>query len=172
MVIWLVGLSGSGKTSIGRTVYSMWKKVAPGTVLIDGDEIRGIFGASNEESYTLVGRAANSDRMAALCGWLDRQGINVVCCILSIFEERRVKNREEFSRYFEVFIDVPMETLIARDIKNLYLPAIKGERRNVVGVDIPFPPPSSPDMRVDNSHDVSDHNLSAAKILMAAGVEP
>ncbi|MBI4665275.1 MAG: adenylyl-sulfate kinase [Nitrospinae bacterium] len=170
MVIWIVGLSGSGKTSIGREVYSLWKEKAPNTALVDGDEIREVFGARGEADYSVEGRERNSNRVAALCAWLDRQGINVVCCILSIFEDRRKKNRAGYSSYFEVFVDTPFPVILQRDTKGLYAPAMRGEIKNVVGVDIPFTPPAAADLRIDNSADKTSYRDDAALILAKAGV--
>ncbi len=116
----------------------MWRKQEPNTVLVDGDVIRALFKDNvGEESYTIVGRRKNADRICSLCEWLDKQNINVVCCILSIFEESREWNRQNYSKYYEVYISVPMEDLVKRSIKDLYAPAFRGEMKNVVGVDIP-----------------------------------
>lgn len=170
MVIWLVGLSGSGKTTVGRHVYELWKTKESDTVFVDGDEIRKIFRQNQgPDAYSVEGRAANAERIAELCAWLDRQEINVVCCILSIFEETRIWNRQTYSKYFEVYLDVPLEILIERDGKNLYKPALRGETKNVVGVDIPFTPPLSPDMIIDNSKEGLDHRALAKDILANAG---
>lgn len=166
MVIWIIGLSGTGKTTIGRHIYELWRAEEPNTVFVDGDEIRAIFKHDRgEKPYTIEGRKKNADRICEMCAWLDRQGINIVCCILSIFEESRKWNRTNFSRYFEVFISVPMEILMKRDIKNLYNPAFRGEINNVVGVDIPFVPPEEPDFIFENSDDRLDFESIAADIL-------
>ncbi len=103
-----------------------------------------------------------------LCVWCDRQGINVVCCTISLFDDLHQMNRKVFSGYFEVFIDVPMEVLKKRDGKNLYGPAFSGRTRNVMGVDLPFTPPADPDMVVDNSVDGIDLEAIAADILERA----
>jgi len=164
-----MGLSGAGKTTIGRKVYAQWKKSAPNTVLIDGDEIRKIFGHdSNPDAYTVAGRKENARRISEICAWLDRQGINGVCCILSIFKEMREWNRNHISNYFEVYLDVPFEILVKRDSKNLYSQALEEKIKNVVGVDIPFDPPESSDMVIDNSQDGIDLDKVAEKILQRA----
>jgi adenylylsulfate kinase len=77
-------------------------------------------------------------------------------------------NREVLSRYFEVFIDVPMEALKKSDGKNLYGPALRGETRNVMGMDLPFTPPADPGMAVDNSADGIGLGAVAADILARA----
>ena len=166
MVIWCIGLSGSGKTTLGREIAKHWRALEPNTVLLDGDELREVFGAAKaEESYTVAGRRRNAERITALCQLLDRQGINVVCCILSIFQDMRNQNRTRFSKYFEVFMDAPMRVLEQRDVKGLYAAAREGKMRNVVGVDIPFDRPANPNMIVDSSSPVADIQALAKEVL-------
>ncbi|MEK9132848.1 MAG: adenylyl-sulfate kinase [Patescibacteria group bacterium] len=169
MVIWITGLSASGKTTLGKAVYDAWKAREQNTVFVDGDHIRKIFQHDKKnESYTMEERRKNADRICDLCAWLDSQGINVVCCILSLFEESRKWNRENYSKYFEVFIDVPMDVLMKREIKGLYKAAKAGELKNVVGVDIPFAKPANSDFVLDNSADNVDFKKVAAEILTKA----
>ena len=169
MIIWLTGLSCSGKTTIGRLVHGLWKSEAANTVIVDGDEMRRLFGLEKRDFlYTLEGRRMVAGRIHDHCAWCDRQGINVVCCTISLFDDLHRMNRQVFSRYFEVFIDVPMEVLKKRDDKNLCGPALRGETRNVMGVDLPFAPPADPDMVVDNGADGIDLGAVAADILERA----
>lgn len=170
MVIWLVGLSGAGKTTIGREVYSLIHKEFPNTVFVDGDEVREIFSHDSHDAYTIAGRRLNSERISALCRWLDHQGINVVCSMLSIFEDHRQANRAAFSRYFEVYLDVHMDDLMARDYKNLYREAKAGLRQNVVGFDIPFVPPTNPDWIVKSGNPPVVASKAAAEIVERSGV--
>lgn len=157
MVIWIVGLSASGKTTLGKVLYDMIKKEQSNTVFVDGDGVRELFG---NPGYTVDARRANADLICRLCKWLDGQRINVVCCILSIFEESRQWNRQNYSKYFEVYIDVPMDILMRRDKKGLY----SGTVKNVVGLDIPFKPPERPDFVFDNTKDDADFYAVAKQI--------
>lgn len=169
MVIWIIGMSASGKTTLGKKIYELWKEKNSNTVLVDGDEIRRIFNHDrSEDAYTLEGRKKNAERIRELCAWLDRQEINVVCCILSIFEESHEWNRQNLSKYFEVAIQVPMEKLQERETKGLYARALNGEQKNVVGVDIPFVAPLHPDYFFDNSSDTNNLAEEAQKILALA----
>lgn len=152
MVIWLVGMSGAGKSTIGRCLYSKLKKDKPGTVFVDGDEIRSLFNHDKVDgAYTLAGRKINAKRIQSICRWLDAQGLNVVCCILSIFQDISDENRNIFSEYREIFIDVPLSVLMERDNKGIYQAALSGLQCNVVGVDIEYFPPEYPDLVILNS---------------------
>ena len=169
MVIWIIGLSGAGKSTIGQEVYRIWKQTAPHTVLVDGDEVRAIFGHTGEEAYALEGRRVNAARIRAICKWLDSQGINVVCPVLSIFQEHRDANRTHFSRYFEVYIETAMDELLRRDSKGLYAGALAGTRKSVVGFDIPFVPPQHPDLTLANGYPYLDVHQAALEILRRSG---
>ena len=149
MVIWLVGLAGAGKTVIGREVFALLRERKPNVVFLDGDDVREIMGG--DLGHTVEDRRKNAWRVCHLCEYLDRQGIDVVCAILSIFHDTQRWNRENVSQYFEVYIDVPMQELIARDQKGLYSQALAGNRRDVVGIDIPFDPPPERDLVVHNA---------------------
>ena len=171
MVIWLIGMSGSGKTTIGRAIANQLRKLAPNTVLLDGDEIRGVFAYDQgDHPYAIEGRLINAERITALCELLDRQGIHVVCCVLSIFPEMRSGNRHRFSAYFEVFMDAPLSVLESRDVKGLYASARRGEAKNVVGVDIPFPRPDQADMVIDSSGVVDNIEALASQVLRKVGL--
>lgn len=169
MVIWLTGLSGSGKTTIGRHILSLWRRSSPNTAFVDGDDVRRILAITNDDTaFTLEGRREVAERIAAICSWLDAQDIHVVCSTISLFDDLHEANNRKFSKYFEVYIDVPMETLARRDDKNLYAPAYRGEIHNVMGVDLPFSPPKAPDMVIDNSEDRADLRDVAEEILSRA----
>lgn len=169
MVIWLVGMSGAGKSVIGCALYRLLKAQVAATVLVDGDEIRQIFRHDrSEDAYSVEGRRCNAERIREICAWLDRQEINVVCCILSIFEDSHAWNRTNIRDYFEVYVAAPMEVLERRNPKDLYGKARRGELKNVVGVDIPFTPPVNPDLVIENGEDPVDPDQAALMILEAA----
>lgn len=169
MVIWLTGLSGVGKTTIGRHIFKLWKATAPNTVLVDGDTVRHLVRFNTtEDAYSMAGRHAAASRYCDICAWLDSQDINVVCCTISFFEDLRERNRRNLSGYFEVHVSAPLEVLRRRDRKNLYERALRGKIKNVVGVDQVLAAPIDPDMTVDNSADRADFADIAGDILNRA----
>ena len=148
MVIWLIGLSGSGKTTIANKIVERLRQSNNKVVLLDGDLIRELFG--NDVDHSIEGRRRNAERLSVLSKYLASQDIHVVAAVLSIFPEWRKWNRENILDYSEVYMRVSMDTLLRRDIKDLYAKAIRGEITNVVGVDIPFPEPDKPELIIDN----------------------
>jgi adenylylsulfate kinase len=80
---------------------------------------------------------------------LDKQGIHVIAAVLSMFPEWQDWNRRNFTKYFEVYLDAPLDLLRERDTKGLYAGAEAGTIENVVGIDLPFPPPVAPDLILD-----------------------
>lgn len=166
MVIWLIGLSNSGKTTIGKKLCNSLKATNNSVVHVDGDIIRELFQKAGVNSdYSLNGRRENAERIISICKWLDKQGIDVVCSILAIFPDLLKKNKFLFKDYKEIYLKVPIEILMQRDKKNLYAPALLGKIKNVVGVDINFPEPESPDLIFDNSKYRTDFENIAKEIL-------
>lgn len=151
MVIWIIGLSGTGKTTLASQVVERIRQLNGKVILLDGDLIRTLFG--NDVDHTIEGRRRNAQRLSVLSKFLADQGIHVVAAVLSMFPEWRRWNRENIPDYSEVYIKASMQTLLRRDIKNLYARAARGEIVNVVGVDIPFPEPENPELVIENDLD-------------------
>jgi len=147
-LIWVTGLAGSGKTTIGRGIYTWLRKRKPNVVFLDGDELRQVLSAT--EAHGPAERLSLAMTYCRLCKALCEQGIEVVCATISLFRECHRWNREHFPRYFEVYLDVPLGTLVARDHNRLYSRALTGDVRNVVGLDLEFAPPPRPDLVIRN----------------------
>lgn len=135
-------------------------------VFLDGEDVRAIM--DNDLGHSLEDRRTNAWRICRLCQHLDRQGIDVVCATLSNQLDTQDWNRENYTSYLEVLIDVPMDVLVARDQKGLYSGAMAGEVVDVVGLDIPFDPPPNADLVVNNSDPATTPGALADEILAAA----
>lgn len=149
-VYWITGLSGAGKTSVGKLLYEKMKRKYPNTVFLDGDVLREVFG--NDLGYTREERIKCAMRYARLCRMLQEQGMNVICCTISMFDEIRSWNRENIGNYREIYVRVSMEVLIRRNQKGLYGSTI--ENREVAGIHVDIEEPKNPDMILDNEGNV------------------
>ena len=143
-VFWLTGLSGAGKTTIGRLWYEKLKAAGEPVVFLDGDELREAIG--DGLGYTEADRRKSAMRNARLCALLARQGLSVVCCTISMFHSVREWNRANTPGYFEVYVKASMETLRRRDQKGLYS---HGDR-DVAGVHFQVEEPNTPDLILEN----------------------
>lgn len=148
MVIWIIGLAGSGKSTLSKIIHNSFVNHKVPIVLIDGDVIRKIFG--NDLGYSIADRLKNASRIRELCGFLDESGINVVCAILSISGQDRAWCRKNLSSYKEIFIDVPIQLIEKRGYRDLYEKYDEGLIKNVVGKDIIFDKPSNSDYVINN----------------------
>ena len=142
-VYFFTGLSGAGKTTIGGLFHERLKRTKPNVVLLDGDEIRTVFG--EDVGYTAAEWLRWAKRIFRVCRMLSEQGVDVVCCSIAMYEEIRQWNRENIGKYKEIYIKVRKETLMRRDQKGLYTAG-----KDVVGIDQPFDEPRRPDIVVEN----------------------
>lgn len=147
-VYWITGLSGAGKTTIGKLLYEKVKEKYPGTVFLDGDTLRKVFG--DDLGYTKEERRKCAMRYSRLCAMLQEQGLNVICCTISMFDSVRDWNRENIPEYIEIYVKVSMETLQRRDQKGLYSGVTEENQKDVVGIHMEFEEPKCPDLILDN----------------------
>ena len=143
-VYWITGLSGAGKTTIGKLLYEELRKDYPNTIFLDGDILRKVFG--HDLGYEREDRIKCAMRYARLCDMLERQNINVICCTISMFHCVREWNHENIHNYHEIYIKATMKTLQERNQKGLYSSA----KANVVGVSIEFEEPKTPNLILQN----------------------
>lgn len=149
MVVWIIGLSGAGKSTLAEKTVDEVRKKGKKIILLDGDSIRELWG--DDLGHDILSRKRNADRICQLCQFLDHQGLDVVCAVLSIFPESREWCRKNLSSYYEVFIDAPLEQIMARDVKGIYARFKKGEIQDVAGLDLEFPVPQNPDLLIKNT---------------------
>lgn len=147
-VYWITGLSGAGKTTIGQAWYSYLKETMSNIVFLDGDTLRQVFG--DDLGYTKEDRKKSAMRNARICKLLSEQGIDVVCCTISMFDEVRQWNRDHINNYKEIYVKVQLETLHKRDQKNLYTKAGLGTEENLAGITWEVEEPKNPDLILYN----------------------
>lgn len=148
-VIWLTGLSGSGKSVIAERLYNNLEGKGLEVEYLDGDKIRDIFpktGFSKEE------RDRHIKRVGYLASMLEKNGVIVIAAFISPYEEARQFVRDMCSNFIEVHVSTPLAECKRRDIKGLYAKAEKGEIKNFTGVNDPYEEPLNPELRIDTTN--------------------
>lgn len=152
-VYWITGLSGAGKTTIGKLFYNNLKKKYPNTVFLDGDILRQVFG--DDLGYTRDERIKCAMRYSRLCDMLQQQDLNVICCTISMFDHIREWNRNHIAGYYEVYVKTSPDVLAKRDQKGLYSGNTNEVHKEVVGIQFQFEEPKCADLILENDGVVS-----------------
>ena len=146
LVLWITGLSGTGKTTLGRELWHRLRAAGRPAIFLDGDLLRASI--AEDLDYTAGSRRRSAMRNARLCRLLAEQGTDVVCATISLFHEVHRWNRENVPGYREIYLRVPIEELRLRDSKGIY--GEDSNSRDIVGFDIPAEVPEAPDLILDN----------------------
>jgi bifunctional enzyme CysN/CysC len=158
-VIWLTGLSGSGKSTIANGVEKRLHALGMHPYVLDGDNLR--MGLNSDLGFTPEDRAENVRRISELAKVLVDAGLIVLVAVISPFEtdRQRAKSLFEQGEFLEVFVDTPVEVCVARDPKGLYKKANKGEIPNFTGVGQGYETPKNPDLHLKGDAGL-DENVS------------
>ena len=150
-VIWMTGLSGSGKTTIAKGVEKYLHSQGILSQLLDGDNIR--VGISNNLSFSAQDRTENIRRIAEVSKLFMNCGVVTINCFISPTIEIRNIAKEIIGaeNLIEVYINASLETCESRDVKGLYQKARKGEIKDFTGINAPFEAPENPDLEINTT---------------------
>ena len=148
-VIWLTGLSGSGKSTIANIVEMKLHALGHHTYLLDGDNVR--HGLNKDLGFTEQDRVENIRRIAEVAKLMLDAGLIVITAFISPFAAERRMARELIGQdeFTEVFVNTPLSVSEARDVKGLYKKARRGELKNFTGIDSPYEEPENPECVID-----------------------
>jgi len=168
-VIWLTGLSASGKTTIALQLATKLMQHDFKVELLDGDAIRNELSA--DLGFSRQDRREQIRRVVYLCKLLSKNGITCIVSVISPYRDLRNLAREEIrkvSPFIEVFVKCSLESCIKRDPKGLYKKALSGEISNFTGLQDPYEEPLSPDVMVNTDNETVeecvDKIITAIKI--------
>lgn len=145
LTIWFTGLSGSGKTTIGRECKRITEAQGHKVELLDGDEYRE--GLCRDLGFSKRDRDENIHRLSFVSNILNRNGIVSIVTAISPYNEAREKAKKLLGdNMVLVYCSCPLDILKDRDTKGLYRKALAGEITNLTGVGDPYEPPMFPDI--------------------------
>ena len=150
-VVWLTGLSGSGKTSTADALENKLHALGYKTYTLDGDNVR--HGLNNDLGFTDADRVENIRRVAEVAKLMVDAGLIVITAFISPFISERKYARKILAdnEFIEVFVDAPIEVCEARDPKGLYKKALSGQLKNITGIDSEYQKPQNPEIVLESS---------------------
>jgi bifunctional enzyme CysN/CysC len=162
-VLWLTGLSGSGKSTIANLVEQKLFALGHRTYVLDGDNLR--HGLNRDLGFTEQDRVENIRRVAEVAKLMVDAGLIVIATFISPFRSDRDAARAKFEEgeFIEVFLSTPLEVCEQRDPKGLYKKVRRGEIKNFTGVDSDYEMPENPEITIP-THELAAEK--AAEVLM------
>ncbi|MBP2512245.1 sulfate adenylyltransferase subunit CysN [Sphingomonas sp. PvP018] len=152
-ILWFTGLSGSGKSTIANLVEKKLFALGRHSFLLDGDNIR--HGLNRDLDFTEAGRIENIRRIGEVARLMADAGLIVLTAFISPFRAERdmVRSMVAPGEFVEIFVDTPLASAEARDVKGLYAKARAGEIADFTGISSPYEAPQRPDIRIDTTRE-------------------
>jgi len=151
VVIWMTGLSGSGKTTVAKGLEQRLHENGRLTQILDGDNIR--HGINKDLGFSEEDRAENIRRIAEISKLFMDCGVITINCFVSPTNAIRAQAKEIIGNdLLEVFISTPLKECERRDTKGLYERARKGEIKDMTGISSPFEAPEDPAISIDTTN--------------------
>lgn len=159
--IWFTGLSGAGKSTLSEIIERELRRRGKRVEVLDGDVVRT--NLSKGLGFSKEDRDTNIRRIGWVCEVLSRNDVVAISAAISPYREIRDEIRANIGRFVEVFVDVPLQVAIERDVKGLYKKAIAGEIKQFTGVSDPYEAPLNAEVVINSAEETPGD--SAAKII-------
>jgi bifunctional enzyme CysN/CysC len=172
-VVWFTGLSGAGKSTIANALERRLHALGVHTATLDGDNVR--HGLNRDLGFTDADRVENIRRVAEVAKLMADAGLLVLVSFISPFRAERDGARAlvDAGEFTEVFVDTPLDVAEQRDRKGLYRKARAGQLPHFTGIDSPYEPPLSPEVRIDTvTASVAESVEQIISQLRAQGIVP
>jgi adenylylsulfate kinase len=162
-VIWLIGLSGAGKSTIALALEEKLFSMQTKSFILDGDNIR--HGLCNDLSFSLKDRTENIRRISEVSKLFYQAGMITIVSFISPLKKDRLIARSliESDRFFEVYCNCPLSVCEGRDVKGLYKQARQGKIKDFTGISSPYETPDNAELIINT--DKESPNSSVNKII-------
>ena len=162
-ILWLTGLSGSGKTTISNRLQEELLKQGKRVQQIDGDILRKTI--SKDLGFSLEDRTKNLERAIEVANLLSNNNIIVICSFISpIAELRHSFKRRFYNKFIEIYVNAPLEVCEKRDVKGLYKKARSGEIKDFTGISQEYEEPFLPNIEINTDKETIEESTN--KILI------
>ncbi|ADV67577.1 adenylyl-sulfate kinase [Deinococcus maricopensis] len=145
-VVWFTGLSGAGKSTLAGALRDELEARGERVELLDGDAVRE--NLSKGLGFSREDRDTNVRRIAFVAGLLAKHGVTVLVSAISPYADTRREALQALPNALEVFVDAPLDVVTERDVKGLYVRALRGEIPHFTGVSDPYEAPEQPDLHL------------------------
>jgi bifunctional enzyme CysN/CysC len=168
-VIWLTGLSSSGKSTIANALEIELHAQGQRTYILDGDNVRQ--GLNRDLGFTDTDRVENIRRVAEVAKLMMDAGLVVITAFISPFrsERRMAKELIGEQHFVEIFVDTPLAVCEQRDPKGLYKKARAGQLPNMTGIGSPYEQPDTPELVLNGQNETKDCVETITQYLLAKG---
>jgi adenylyl-sulfate kinase len=156
--LWFTGLSGAGKSTLAWMAAEELRRLGYRVEILDGDEVRTHL--SKGLGFSKEDRDTNIRRIGFVCKLLARNGVVAIAAAISPYREIRDEVRKQHERFFEAYVECPLDTLVERDVKGLYKKALAGELKGFTGVSDPYEPPINHELTVNTSSETPQESLA------------
>lgn len=156
--LWLTGLSGAGKTTIGIGVEQALRAQGLRVERLDGDVVRQSL--TRDLGFSREDRDRNIERVAFVAHLLSRNEVAVICCFISPYRAARDRTRADIPNFIEVYVDAPVAVCAARDTKGLYAQALRGELDGFTGVTDPYEAPLHPELILSTASETPAESIA------------
>ena len=158
LTVWFTGLPSAGKTTIARALEKRLLDEGHRVEILDGDVVRTHL--TKDLGYSREDRDENIRRIGFVAHMLARNGVVVLCSVVSPYREVRDEMRAlHDGRFFEVYVSTPVDVCSDRDVKGLYAKQQSGEMSGLTGVDDPYEPPLEPEVVVPTHTQTLDESV-------------
>jgi bifunctional enzyme CysN/CysC len=165
-VIWLTGLSGSGKSTIANALEKKLFSLGMHAYVLDGDNMR--LGLNKDLGFTRGDRAENVRRVSEVAHTLYDAGLITIVALVSPYAEDRFQAKSLFpvGKFAEVWVKTPTEVCAERDTKGLYKKAANGQLPNLTGVGQAYEEPQTADLVLDGTLSVEENTELLLEIIL------
>lgn len=152
--VWITGLPAAGKSTVAGALERQLAERGIDVAVLESDVLRKVF--ASDKAYTPEGRDTFYKQMLFVGSLLLQHGVSVIFDATANRRAYRDRARQELARFVEVYLDVPLETCMARDPKGLYRSGNAGEANHVPGLQDPYEAPESPDVVIHGDDPEAD----------------